>query len=41
MQSASVPRRKRGERQAGDFYGGWITNRVVGPLKGGPGTFGW
>jgi uncharacterized protein (DUF427 family) len=27
--------------QAGDFYGGWITSRVVGPFKGGPGTFGW
>ena len=33
-----------GERvrsQAGDFYGGWITDRVVGPFKGGPGTWGW
>jgi uncharacterized protein (DUF427 family) len=27
--------------QAGDFYGGWITSRVVGPFKGGPGTLGW
>ncbi len=27
--------------QAGDFYGGWITSDVVGPFKGGPGTFGW
>ena len=27
--------------QAGDFYGGWITSRVVGPFKGGPGTWGW
>jgi uncharacterized protein (DUF427 family) len=27
--------------QAGDFYGGWITSRVVGPFKGAPGTFGW
>jgi uncharacterized protein (DUF427 family) len=25
----------------GDFYGGWITSRVVGPFKGGPGTWGW
>jgi uncharacterized protein (DUF427 family) len=25
----------------GDFYGGWITPRVVGPFKGGPGTAGW
>jgi uncharacterized protein (DUF427 family) len=27
--------------QAGGFYGGWITSRVVGPFKGGPGTAGW
>jgi uncharacterized protein (DUF427 family) len=27
--------------QAGDFYGGWITSRVVGPFKGEPGTSGW
>jgi uncharacterized protein (DUF427 family) len=25
----------------GDFYGGWITSRVAGPFKGGPGTVGW
>jgi uncharacterized protein (DUF427 family) len=25
----------------GDFYGGWITSRVVGPFKGGPGSRGW
>jgi uncharacterized protein (DUF427 family) len=33
-----------GERvraQAGGFYGGWITDRVVGPFKGAPGTLGW
>lgn len=27
--------------QEGDFYGGWITDRVVGPFKGGAGTLGW
>ena len=27
--------------QPGGFYGGWITRRVVGPFKGGPGTMGW
>lgn len=27
--------------QAGGFYGGWITGRVVGPFKGEPGTRGW
>ena len=29
------------EPQPGGFYGGWITARVVGPFKGGPGTTGW
>lgn len=27
--------------QPGGFYGGWITSRVVGPFKGGPGSHGW
>ena len=27
--------------QAGDFYGGWRTSRVVGPFKGEAGTRGW
>ena len=26
---------------SGDFYGGWITDEVVGPFKGAPGTLGW
>ena len=26
---------------AGDFYGSWVTSRVAGPFKGGPGTEGW
>jgi len=33
-----------GERvrpQPGEFYGGWITSRVVGPFKGAPGTAHW
>lgn len=25
----------------GSFYGGWVTSKVVGPFKGGPGTMGW
>jgi uncharacterized protein (DUF427 family) len=25
----------------GDFYGGWITSKVSGPFKGGPGTRFW
>ena len=32
---------ERVQAQAGDFYGGWITARILGPFKGGPGTFGW
>lgn len=27
--------------QAGGFYGGWITNEIVGPFKGEAGTTGW
>jgi uncharacterized protein (DUF427 family) len=27
--------------QEGGFYGGWITDRVVGPFKGSPGSRGW
>ena len=27
--------------QEGGFYGGWITDRVVGPFKGTPGSWGW
>lgn len=33
-----------GERvraQAGGFYGGWITDEIVGPFKGEAGTSGW
>ncbi|TFD73050.1 DUF427 domain-containing protein [Cryobacterium sp. Hb1] len=27
--------------QDGDFYGGWITEKIVGPFKGAAGTLGW
>ena len=27
--------------QEGDFYGGWITHEIVGPIKGAPGRGGW
>ena len=27
--------------QSGGFYGGWITDEIVGPFKGEPGTEGW
>lgn len=29
------------QAQEGDFYGGWITNNIKGPFKGGPDTYGW
>ncbi len=29
------------EANEGDFYGGWVTSKVVGPFKGGAGTWGW
>ena len=32
---------ERATPQAGGYYGGWITSRVVGPFKGEPGTMGW
>ena len=32
---------ERAAPQEGGFYGGWITSRVVGPFKGGPGSMGW
>jgi uncharacterized protein (DUF427 family) len=27
--------------QEGTFYGGWVTDELVGPFKGGAGTVGW
>lgn len=27
--------------QPGDFYGGWVTSKVVGPFKGETGSWGW
>ena len=27
--------------QDGDYYGGWITDKIVGPFKGAAGTLGW
>jgi uncharacterized protein (DUF427 family) len=32
---------ERVQPQEGDFYGGWITSAIVGPFKGGAGTWGW
>lgn len=32
---------ERVQPQEGGFYGGWITDDVVGPFKGQPGSWGW
>lgn len=32
---------ERVQAQPGDFYGGWITHDIIGPFKGGAGTWGW
>lgn len=32
---------ERVQAQQGDFYGGWVTSNLVGPIKGGPGSQGW
>jgi uncharacterized protein (DUF427 family) len=32
---------ERVRAQAGDFYGGWITDEIAGPFKGEPGTLHW
>ena len=32
---------ERARPQPGGFYGGWVTDDVVGPFKGEPGTGGW
>jgi uncharacterized protein (DUF427 family) len=32
---------ERATPQPGHFYGGWVTSKVVGPFKGGPGSAGW
>ena len=32
---------ERVDGNEGSFYGGWITSRIVGPFKGGAGSWGW
>jgi len=32
---------ERATPQPGHFYGGWVTSRIVGPIKGMPGSHGW
>jgi uncharacterized protein (DUF427 family) len=33
--------RERATPQPGGFYGGWVTSRIAGPVKGEPGSSGW
>jgi uncharacterized protein (DUF427 family) len=32
---------ERATPQPGGFYGGWVTSRIVGPVKGEPGSWSW
>lgn len=32
---------ERARPQPGNLYGGWVTDRIKGPIKGGAGTGGW
>ncbi len=32
---------QRVQAQPGGYYGGWVTNDLVGPIKGNPGSEGW
>jgi uncharacterized protein (DUF427 family) len=32
---------ERARPQPGPFYGGWVTDAIVGPIKGEPGSEGW
>ena len=32
---------ERAVPQPGGFYGGWMTSRITGPVKGDPGSWGW
>ena len=32
---------ERATPQPGEFYGGWVTQNIVGPFKGAPGSWGW
>jgi uncharacterized protein (DUF427 family) len=32
---------ERAVPQPGGFYGGWLTSRIAGPVKGEPGSMGW
>ena len=41
MMDACTVAGERVRSQPGGFYGGWITDNIVGPFKGEPGTMDW
>ncbi|MEM8696346.1 MAG: DUF427 domain-containing protein [Pseudomonadota bacterium] len=41
LRQAQDRRWEKAQPQPGGFYGGWVTGRIKGPIKGGPGTGGW
>jgi len=41
MMDACFVNDEKVQAQEGSFYGGWITSIIVGPFKGGTGTWGW
>ena len=41
LMEACFVAQERVQPQEGDFYGGWITSKIVGPFKGSPGTRFW
>jgi uncharacterized protein (DUF427 family) len=32
---------ERVQAQPGEFYGGWVTSEIIGPIKGKPGSEAW
>lgn len=41
LMDACLVNGEKARPQPGDFYGGWITDNIVGPFKGEPGTLFW
>lgn len=41
LMDACLVNGERARPQPGNFYGGWITDDIIGPFKGEPGSMGW
>lgn len=41
LETAGARGEERATPQPGGFYGGWVTSRIVGPMKGEPGSELW